>query len=374
MNLSSARSRITRRELADRLRPHEEVRRLFKELSPAELSARYLRGDLPGELAAPVRTFLDRYGHRGVAEIDAGVARWGEDPAHILGALANYMQLPSDAASPVAQFRKGAADADAMIEELARRAGEKSKLRGAAVRFALSRVRALAGVRELPKFHFVEVLARVRGLLFDIADDLVAAGRLDARDDVFMLRWSEVDRAIKGEDVRAIARERRATYAIEMGRRGLPRILLSDGTEPEALAGGNTMNMEGNLRGTPASAGRVTARARVVLDPVGARLEPGEILVAPSTDPGWTPLFLTAAGLVMEMGGAMSHGAVVARECGIPAVVGVPRATDRIKTGDRVTIDGASGTIEVLPEPEVEVESGNVAARAEGGAQAAAQL
>ncbi len=91
----------------------------------------------------------------------------------------------------------------------------------------------------------------------------------------------------------------------------------------------------------------MTATARVVLDPVGARLEPGEILVAPSTDPGWTPLFLTAGALVMEMGGANSHGAVVAREYGIPAVVGVPDATLRITTGQQITLLGASGRIEL---------------------------
>jgi rifampicin phosphotransferase len=89
----------------------------------------------------------------------------------------------------------------------------------------------------------------------------------------------------------------------------------------------------------------VTAQARVILDPRGARLEPGEVLVAPSTDPGWTPLFLTAGGVVMEMGGAMSHGAVVAREYGIPAVVGLPDATERIATGQRITVDGSEGTI-----------------------------
>jgi pyruvate,water dikinase len=91
----------------------------------------------------------------------------------------------------------------------------------------------------------------------------------------------------------------------------------------------------------------VTATARVILDPVGAHLEPGEILVAPSTDPGWTPLFLTAGGLVMEMGGANSHGAVVAREYGIPAVVGVPDATGRITTGQQITIEGGTGRIDL---------------------------
>ncbi len=104
------------------------------------------------------------------------------------------------------------------------------------------------------------------------------------------------------------------------------------------------------LRGTPASPGTVTAEARVILDPTGARLEPGEVLVAPSTDPGWTPLFLTAGGLVMELGGALSHGAVVAREYGIPAVVGVPDATERIVTGEQITVDGSSGMVATKPQ------------------------
>jgi rifampicin phosphotransferase len=99
------------------------------------------------------------------------------------------------------------------------------------------------------------------------------------------------------------------------------------------------------LTGSPASPGTITAPARVVLDPVGAHLEPGEILVAPSTDPGWTPLFLTAGGLVMEMGGSNSHGAVVAREYGIPAVVGVADATLLIETGQQLTVDGAAGLV-----------------------------
>jgi pyruvate,water dikinase len=126
-------------------------------------------------------------------------------------------------------------------------------------------------------------------------------------------------------------------------------VILSDGTEPEAQALEAAAG-EGALAGTPASAGVVTATARVVLDPVGAHIEPGEVLVAPSTDPGWTPLFLTAGGLVMEMGGANSHGAVVAREYGIPAVVGVAGATGRIRTGQRLRVDGTAGVV-VLDAP-----------------------
>ena len=127
-------------------------------------------------------------------------------------------------------------------------------------------------------------------------------------------------------------------------------MLLSDGTELEAVAGANPGD-DGAMSGSPASPGTVTGPARVVLDPVGAHLEPGEILVAPSTDPGWTPLFLTAGGLVMEMGGSNSHGAVVAREYGIPAVVGVPEATNLIETGQLVTVDGAAGVVRLATIP-----------------------
>jgi pyruvate,water dikinase len=117
---------------------------------------------------------------------------------------------------------------------------------------------------------------------------------------------------------------------------------LSDGTDAEVAL---VEVPDGALRGSPASPGTVTGPARVILSPRGARLTPGEILVAPSTDPGWTPLFLTAGGLVMEMGGMMSHGAVVAREYGIPAVVGVAGATERIHTGDEITVDGSAGVV-----------------------------
>jgi rifampicin phosphotransferase len=175
-----------------------------------------------------------------------------------------------------------------------------------------------------------------------IGRQLAAEGRVAEVQDVFFLDLHDVRAALDGADQRELVRRRRETYAQEMRRRRIPRLLLSDGTEPEAAS---EPAADGALRGTPASAGRVTAAARVILDPAGAHLEPGEVLVAPSTDPGWTPLFLTAGGLVMEMGGANSHGAVVAREYGIPAVVGVPDATSRIATGQRVQVDGTSGVV-----------------------------
>ncbi|MEV4687998.1 PEP/pyruvate-binding domain-containing protein [Microbacterium sp. LWH3-1.2] len=337
-------------DIAVRARRDTESAAALRTLAPADLADAYLAGTLPGVLQRTMANFLARYGHRAVAEIDLGMPRWGEDPAHLFGVLAGYLRLETDAATPAQHFAVGARGAEAMIDTLVRRARRRGRLRAAAVGFCLRRARALVGMREMPKFLIISAMRRARAALVDIGVELAAAGRIAEPGDVFFLDFEETKQAAAGTDMRTTIRARRDRYDTELRRRHVPRMLLSDGTEPEAVGGGSgASDAPGALRGTPASAGTVTAPARVILDPVGARLEPGEILVAPSTDPGWTPLFLTAGGLVMEMGGANSHGAVVAREYGIPAVVGVARATDTITTGVDVTVDGASGVVTIPP-------------------------
>jgi phosphohistidine swiveling domain-containing protein len=318
-------------------------------IPPERLAQDYHDGLLPPMLQQGLANFLRTYGHRAIAEIDLGLPRWSEDPTHILGVLANYLQLKDPELAPVVQFLRGAQEAEAMVAELTGRATRKGWLRGRLVRYCLGRVRALNGLREIPKFYAILLLARLREILWPVGEELVRAGRLEAAEGVFFITLPEARAALAGADMRSLVRERHASYEHELARRHIPRILLSDGTEPTAQTHA-TEPVDGMLRGTPASAGSVTAKARVILDPTGARLSPGEILVAPSTDPGWTPLFLVAGGLVMEMGGAMSHGAVVAREYGIPAVVGVPEATERISTGQQITVDGSAGTVSLEEE------------------------
>jgi pyruvate,water dikinase len=319
------------------------------------LAREFLAGRVPPRLEAGLTRFLDRYGHRAVAEIDVGMPRWSDDPAHILGVLANYLRLEDPGLAPDVQFSKAAEAADTQVERLVAQARARSAVHAVLVRGALRRARLFAGLRELPKYQLVLGLAEVRRQLLHVGSGLTEAGVLEQPDDIFFLDFDEARTAVQrlagtgatGEagHVRELVAERREAYARELGRRHIPRVLLSDGTEPEALQPAAETTVAGALAGSPASAGSVTAAARVILDPVGAHLEPGEILVAPSTDPGWTPLFLTAGGLVMEMGGPNSHGAVVAREYGIPAVVGVPDATARIATGQRITVDGGAGTV-----------------------------
>jgi phosphohistidine swiveling domain-containing protein len=337
-------------ELATRVRVDRSddgaAARLLRERPLEELTRRYWRGELPPVVQSGVAEILSRYGHRAVAEIDLGLPRWAEDPTYIFGVLVNYLHLDDPALAPDAQFDRAAAAAEQTRERLVATAHRRSRVRGRLVALGLSRARALAGLRELPKYDLVLVLAHARRQLAAVGAELAAAGRLTDRDDVFFLTLREARQAVRGTDLRDLVSTRRQAYALELRRRRVPRVLLSDGTEPEAAAAsGREAVDEGALVGTPASAGTVTGIARVVLEPVGARLLPGQILVAPSTDPGWTPLFLTAGGLVMEMGGANSHGAVVAREYGIPAVVGVPDATHRIRDGEPITVNGAAGTV-----------------------------
>jgi pyruvate,water dikinase len=328
--------------LSVKVRAHPEARTALLERDPSDLAASYLAGALPKQLQDGLAAFLARYGFRSIGEIDIGVKRWSEDPSHILGALANYVRLGDDALTPDAQFARGEREANRMLSILISRVHGPKRL---LVRFTLRRIRALIGAREAPKYHIIRLLATpCRELLKAVGVDLAARGRIADPNDIFFLSLAEARRAVAGDDMREVVAERRQVFERERARRHLPRVLLSDGTDAEAAL---VAAKDGALRGSPASPGVVTGIARVILSPQGARLEPGEILVAPSTDPGWTPLFLTAGGLVMEMGGMMSHGAVVAREYGIPAVVGVAGATEQITTGQRLTIDGSAGTVAV---------------------------
>jgi pyruvate,water dikinase len=321
-----------------------ESRRVFMELKPDGLASRYKAGMLPAAAQSGLQEFLAKYGHRAVAEIDLGMPRWSEEPDHILGMISNYLRVDDPEQTPDRQFARAADHAEARIGDLVARAGSAGRLRGRLVSLCLRRTRQLAGLREFPKFCIILVLAEMHRQLREVGAELVRNGVIDAAGDVFFLDFDELRVGLRGADLKGIVTRRRRLYDVELRRRRVPRLLLSDGTDVEAAA--KPLPAAGDhLTGTPASAGTATGKVRVIMDPVGARLEPGEILVAPSTDPGWTPLFMTAGALVMEMGGVISHGAVVAREYGIPAVVGVADATTRLRDGQSITVDGAAGTV-----------------------------
>lgn len=327
-------------DISAALREDPRSRDLLTSTDPAELAAAFVSGRLPARIQQAVGGFLQAYGMRGVAEIDLGAARWRDDPTPVFQTLASFVAA-ADQPHPRALHAAGALAAEEAAERLAEAVGGLAARR---VRLLTRTLRGVFGARETPKFTIIRCFGVFREALAASAADLVAAGRLDDPDDVYFLHLDELPHAF-ARDNRALIASRRATHAAEARRASIPRVLVGDGRALHEGLGG-----DGDLVGAGVSPGVAEGRVRVVSDPRTARLEPGDILVCRGTDPAWTPLFLTAGGLITEVGGLMTHGSVVARECGIPAVVGVDAATTRLIDGQRVRLDGTTGAIQVLRE------------------------
>lgn len=337
------------------IRQDRETAATFANSDPSRLAADYDAGRLPYVAQAAIAAFLDRYGARGLAEIDLGRPRWRENPRQVIQMIQNYLHIEDPNQAPDVVFGRGTLAAQQVIDAYVA-AAEKlpnGRWRAKMLRWTAQRVRALAGLRESPKFFVIRMMGIVRQAFLKSGAELVAQGILDQPDDLFFLYLSELKQLAAGEDGdwRQLVAQRRADYRREMRRRQIPRLLLSDGRAfYDGLGAANGSDDNGVLTGSPVSPGVVEGIVHIVFDPHGANLLPGEILVCPGTDPAWTPLFLAAAGLVMEVGGLMTHGSVVAREYGIPAVVGVDRVTGRLKTGQRVRVDGSTGQVTILEE------------------------
>jgi pyruvate,water dikinase len=291
--------------------------------------------------------FLARYGARGPSEIDISMPRWHEDPLPVLRVIAGNIKKN---VSSRALFDAQAADREAAFSELLATAGQG--LLGGFRRRLFKRLYHVlieaGGMREHHKFVAVRLFWVVKVILKENADQLVATGKLDAPEDIWFLTWAELISIWDDEEPtwRGVIPQRRADLARYLTLTP-PPLITSDGETPVAQYRVDDAP-PGALLGNPVSAGIVEGVAHVIHDPATEILQPGEILVAPFTDPGWTPLFINAAGLVMNIGGALAHGSVVAREYGIPAVVGVREATTTLQTGQRVRVDGNRGIVEIL--------------------------
>lgn len=301
------------------------------------------------EARAAIEAWLERYGMRGTGEIDITRPRWSERPTVLLPILlANVRTFEHGAGAR--RFEQGRSEAERKAAEiLARlRALPDGEAKAAEAKRNIELVRAFAGYREYPKYAMITRYFIYKRALLREADRLVKEGILREREEIFYLRFEELHDVIRSGHVdRALLRQREDAYRAHTALRP-PRVLTSAG---EALNGAYRRGdvPAGALVGSAVSTGTVEGRARVVVDLAMAEIEPGDILVTTFTDPSWTPLFVAIRGLVTEVGGLMTHGAVIAREYGLPAIVGVENATRLIRDGQRIRIHGTEGYVELLP-------------------------
>jgi rifampicin phosphotransferase len=338
-------------DVADAIRPWPDVVTFLQDVRDDDFLDELPKVRGGQEARDAIGAYLDEYGMRCVGEIDITRPRWGERPTAlvpvILGNVRNFE--PGEAER---RFEQGRLEAWAKERELLERlrclpGGEPKAVETERM---IERVRTFAGYREYPKYGMVSRYFLYKQALLGEAERLVGANVLDTKEDIFFLRFDElhdVVRTQRADD--GLIGERKAAFESYRSLRP-PRVLTSDG---EAVAGTYRRDglPAGALVGLPVSAGIVEGRARVVVDMAEAEIEPGDILVTAYTDPSWSPLFVGISGLVTEVGGLMTHGAVIAREYGLPAVVGVEDATRRIHDGQRIRLDGTRGSVEVADEP-----------------------
>jgi len=330
-------------DLADYVRKSSALRREFENKDYGSFFARIANIPDETEFKRLLDSFMGKYGVRAAGEIDIAADRWAENPEPFVNSVLSMVVGMRDGQHrrEFAETKKEAlAYADEFIAETAKKHGRaKAKKVARAVKVA----RDCLPVRELPKFIMMHIFYMAKKALLAEADKLVKAGRLNKRQDIFMLGIWELDRAAANcEDLKKIVAERKAEYD-RFRELTPPRVITSDG---EIVKASYHKALPANaIAGVGASSGVAEGIAKVILDPTAANIENGEILVAPYTDPGWTTLFINAAGLVTEVGGLLTHGTVVAREYGIPAVVGCENATTRIRTGQRIKVDGNNGFV-----------------------------
>ncbi|MEV6437456.1 rifamycin-inactivating phosphotransferase [Streptomyces anulatus] len=339
-------------DVADVIRPLPEVLAFLRDaghLEDATFLDELAKTAGGGEARDAIEAYLDRYGMRCVGEIDITRPRWSERPTTLVPVILDNVRNfgPGAAERRFEQGRRKALRKEQDVLSRLRTLPDGDR-KADETRRMIDRVRTFIGYREYPKYGIVSRYFVYKQALLAEAGRLVRENVLPEEEDAFYLTFQELHEAVRSNrvDGRLIQRRKEAFRSY----RALtpPRVLTSDG---EALTGAYRRDdvPAGALTGLPVSAGTVEGRARVVLDMAEADLEAGDILVTVFTDPSWSPLFVGIAGLVTEVGGLMTHGAVIAREYGLPAVVGVDRATRLIRDGQRIRVHGTDGYVELLP-------------------------
>ncbi len=310
------------------------------------LEADLVERRLPASFLELMDRFLHDYGHRGPMEMDLEKPRYADSPKLLLQQIASIARS-GGAFDPYAMQKKKIEEREAAFEQLLavlprRKARKLEKAYADLVEFH--------GAREYFKYHSTQVYHRIRKLMCHRAERFVDAGRLDCADDIFVLSFGDIDRAYVDPDVdlKALVAERGATYRQQCAQvKHFPFVVDSRGRvfRPEVH---DADLPDGVTAGAAVSGGIARGPVKVMNDPFEKDLEPGDVLVAVTTDPGWTPLFINAAAVILEVGGELQHGALVAREYGKPCVSGIFNAVKRFEDGQLVEVDGNTGHVTLI--------------------------
>lgn len=340
-------------DVADTIRPYPDIIAYLQQVSLSpEKQDRFLddlvQFDGGKEARKAIEAYLTKYGMRCVGEIDITKSRWSEKPAILIPLLLGNIKNFEPGASKQ-KFEQGRQEALRKEQELLERLRQlpDGEQKAKETKRMIDLVRNFAGYREYPKYDIVSRYAIYKQALLNEAEQLVKAGVIRKKEDIYYLRFEELRDVVRTRNLDYnIIRERKAEYK-RYEKLTPPLIMTSDG---EIVTGRHKReNMPADaIVGLAVSSGTVEGRARVILDLESADLEPGDILITSFTDPSWTPLFVSIKGLVTEVGGLMTHGAVIAREYGLPAVVGVENGTRLIKDGQQIRVNGTEGYIEIL--------------------------
>ena len=335
-------------DVADAVRPYPEVIEYLRQVEDERYLDELARFDGGLEAREAIQAFLAKYGMRCSGEIDITKPRWSEKPSSLVPIILNNIKNFEPNASK-RKFEQGLHEALIKERQLLDRLkqlpdGEQKAIEAKRM---IDLLRNFSGYREYPKYAMVSRYFVYKQALLKEAESLVQAGVIHDAEDIYYLTFEELHEAVRTKQLdHQIIAQRMEEYK-RFEKLTPPRVITSDG---EIIAGEyKRSNLpDGAIPGLAVSSGVIEGRARVILNMGDAVLEDGDILVTVFTDPSWTPLFVSIKGLVTEVGGLMTHGAVIAREYGLPAVVGVENATKRIKDGQRIRVNGTEGYVELL--------------------------
>lgn len=335
-------------DVADVIRPYPNLIDYLQNAKDDNFFEELRRFDGGPETRAAIEAYLNKYGMRCAGEIDITKTRWSEKPITLVPILLNNVKNFGPGAGKQ-KFERGAREAlkkeDELLERLRQLPDGEQKARE--TKRMIDLVRNFSGYREYPKYGIVSRYFVYKQALIKEADRLVRAGVIDQKDDIYYLTFEEFrDTVLTQRADRRLIDKRKQEYK-QFEKLTPPRVMTSEG---EIVRGRYKHKdlPEGALTGLAVSAGVIEGRARVILNMEKADLKDGDILVTTFTDPSWTPLFVSIKGLVTEVGGLMTHGAVIAREYGLAAVVGVENATRLIKDGQRIRVNGTEGYVELI--------------------------